>query len=42
MKLVLFSHDGATPVPGILVDGGIVDISSVVEVADEPQPTMSR
>ncbi|MES2185025.1 MAG: fumarylacetoacetate hydrolase family protein [Pseudomonadota bacterium] len=44
MKLVLFSPVGApagtVPVPGVLLDGAVVDISAVVPLSYTPQLTM--
>jgi len=41
MKLVLFQTEGrADPVPGLLTDGGVVDISTAVSVRTTPQLTM--
>jgi 2-keto-4-pentenoate hydratase/2-oxohepta-3-ene-1,7-dioic acid hydratase in catechol pathway len=43
MKLVLFqTSERAEPVPGLLTDRGIVDISDIVERSYTPQLTMER
>jgi hypothetical protein len=40
-KLVLFqTADQAEPVPGLLIDPGVVEISSAVEKSHMPQTTM--
>ena len=41
MKLVLFEAEGrAEPLPGLLMDGGVVDISTAVPLRSTPQLTM--
>ena len=41
MKLVLFQTSAETqPVPGLLTDGGVVDISTAVPLRATPQLTM--
>jgi len=43
MKLVLFqTSERAEPVPGLLTDRGVVDISRTVERSHTPQLTMER
>src|SRR5437016_1385721 len=43
MKLVLFESTGTTgPVPGLLTERGVVDISGAVERSYTPQLTMQR
>src|SRR5205814_1547347 len=39
MKLVLFERDGRVA-PGVLVDAGVVDVTSVAPPAGSPQATM--